>query len=274
MKHQTRALLVSLIGLGFALAALSAFPLAAADGSTDVLGPQTVSATVAMPVDIHAEVTAMDCENSPGPFITLSGELAVGGLAIQLVFQNNAKGTHTHVEELTATAVVIPAGETITFAKQPPLGGVGGNPFIWIQFTDANGHPLSGEIFLGRCVQGLSAADASFVIAALATAVIEGADCSNNPGPFITLSGDISLSGVSANLIFRNNDNPVGGPHEHTETAVFSVELVPPGLDIQFPKQPPLGGVGGNPWIYLRFLDGNGNAISDKILLGRCVQDF
>src|SRR2546422_2083292 len=247
MKHQTRALLVSLIGLGFALAALSAIPLSAADGSTDVLGPQTVSATVAMPVDIHAEVTAMDCDNSPGPYITLSGELAVGGLAIQLIFQNNAKGTHTHVEELTATAVVIPAGETIRFAKQPPLGGVGGNPFIWIQFTDANGHPLSGEIFLGRGVPGLSAADASFVVAPLTTAGIEGAHLGNNPGPLLTLSGDISLSGVSANLIFRNNDNPVGGPHEHDEKAVFNVELVPPGLDIMFPKQPPPGGGGGNP---------------------------
>src|SRR5439155_2872988 len=78
MNPQTRALLVSLIGLGFALAALSALPLSAAADSTDVLGPQTVSATVAMPVDIHAEVTAMDCDNSPGPYITLSGELAVG----------------------------------------------------------------------------------------------------------------------------------------------------------------------------------------------------
>src|SRR3989442_14145870 len=89
MKHQTRALLVSLIGLGFALAALSAIPLSAADGSTDVLGPQTVSATVAMPVDIHAEVTAIDCDNSPGPYITLSGEVAVGGLAIHMIFPNN-----------------------------------------------------------------------------------------------------------------------------------------------------------------------------------------
>ena len=78
MRHQTRALLVSLIGLGLALAALSALPLSAAGGSTDVLGPQTVSATVAMPVDIHAEVTAMDCDNSPGRSLSIRRRITLG----------------------------------------------------------------------------------------------------------------------------------------------------------------------------------------------------
>jgi hypothetical protein len=41
---------------------------------------------------------------------------------------------------------------------------------------------------------------------------------------------------------------------------------------MQFPKQPVLGGVGGNPWIYLQFIDGQGNALSGERLLGRCVQ--
>ena len=262
------------MAIGLAISAFGAIAPAAAGGTNDTTGDigagTTVSAWVPEDVSFHTDVETSDCDNSPGPFITVSGELALGGLGIELIFQNNVKGTHTHVEESTASVVVIPAGDSITIPKQPSRGGVGGNPFIWIQFMGADGTPLSGEVFLGRCVQGLFGADASFVIAALATATVEGGTCSNH-GSTITLSGELSLSGVNAVLIFRNN---VKGPHEHDEPVTASVVLVPPGMTIQFPKQPSLGGVGGNPWIYLVFTDVRGNPISDRFLLGRCVQDF
>ena len=54
---------------------------------------------------------------------------------------------------MTVDFVIIPAGESITFAKQQPLDGAGGNPLIFLQFTDGDGAPLSEEFFLGRCVQ-------------------------------------------------------------------------------------------------------------------------
>src|SRR5437870_4002118 len=116
-------------------------------------GAASVSTTVTIPASVAASVTADGCTNNPGPFITLSGELALGGITARLTFQNNVKGTHTHTEDVTTDVVIIPAGEKITFAKQPPLGGVGGNPRISIQFLDGSGNPLGAPIFLGRCVQ-------------------------------------------------------------------------------------------------------------------------
>jgi len=50
------------------------------------------------------------------------------------------------------------------------------------------------------------------------------------------------------------------------------VQLVPPGHDVRFAKQPSQGGVGGNPWLWFNFLSDNGFALSDPALLGRCVQ--
>jgi len=44
-------------------------------------------------------------------------------------------------------------------------------------------------------------------------------------------------------FIFQNNDNPVGGPHRATADAVVKVQLVPPGHDVRFAKQPSQGGV-------------------------------
>ncbi|TMA49017.1 MAG: hypothetical protein E6J83_02435, partial [Deltaproteobacteria bacterium] len=90
-------------------------------------GAASVNATVPIPASVVTSVTADGCTNHPGPFITLSGELTLGGITARLIFQNNVKGTHTHTEDVTADVVVIPAGEKIAFAKQPPEGGVGGN---------------------------------------------------------------------------------------------------------------------------------------------------
>jgi hypothetical protein len=110
---------------------------------------------------------------------------------------------------------------------------------------------------------------ADFLIAATAAASVATADCDNSPGPYITLGGELSLTGINARLIFRNNAD---GTHEADETTTAKVTIVPAGETIQFPKQPVLGGVGGNPWISLLFRDGDGEAIGSEFLLGRCVQ--
>jgi hypothetical protein len=268
-------LAVGLLATVLAVGVIGFAPWAAAagGGGGSAVGVQSVSATVPMWEEASVDVETSGCDNSPGPYVTLTGEIALGGLGVQLIFQNNERGTHTHVEETTASVIVIPAGESLTIPKQPVLGGAGGNPFIWIQFTDAGGNALSSEIFLGRCVQGLFAADADWIVPALATATVEGGSC-DNTGSTISLSGELRLTGINANLIFRNNDNPVGGPHKNTQPTTVSIVLIPAGETIEFPKQPPLGGVGGNPWIYLQFINAAGESISDRFLLGRCVQDF
>ena len=138
------SLVRSIIGSVAATALLIAATGAPAGATT------SVDASVTIPSTFTASAS---CTNNPGPFITLSGELSLSGLTARLIFRNNEKGTHTHTEDVTVDVVIIPAGQTIRFAKQPPLGGVGGNPRISIQFLDGSGNPLGAEIFLGRCVQ-------------------------------------------------------------------------------------------------------------------------
>jgi len=230
-----------------------------------------VAKTFIMPAKVHAAVGFSDCSNSPGPQITIDGTISLGGLNVELIFRNNVKGTHTYVDESTSEVVAVPEGGTLTIPKQPPLGGVGGNPFIWIQFLDGDGNALSEEIYLGRCVQGSKNVDSD--LGALADALVDfsALDCSNNTGPWITVEGATSFpKGANAQLIFRNNDNPVGGPHEAIRSA--TVSIIPAGLTLTFPKQPVLGGVGGNPLIYTRFELADGTVIGKEVLLGRCVQ--
>jgi len=237
-------------------------------------GSQPMSLAFSMPVAVHTTTSISSCDNSPGPYITVNGSLALSGLGTRLVFTNNAQGTHTFTDQNSATLTVIPNGDALTIPKQPVLGGVGGNPFIWIQLTDDRDTPLTGEIFLGRCVQGLSqGVDANLSLPANAVAFIATGGCFNNPGPTITLSGDFTLKpGLGARMIFRNNDNPVGGPHEFDSATVVRATLLPPGETVSFPKQPVLGGVGGNPWIWFQFLSASGASLMNPALVGRCVQ--
>lgn len=235
-----------------------------ADGSVQV------STAYAMPVHVEVSASATGCTNAPGPYVTLEGGLTLGGLGVRLLFKNNMKGTHTFEVLQTVDVVVIPKGGSVAIPKQPVQGGVGGNPFIFLQFVKNDGS-LTPEFFLGRCVQGLSKVSTDFFLPSAATAVVSAGSCSNK-GSSITLSGELKLTAMNARLIFRNNDNPVGGPHQYDTEAIVDIVVIPEGQSITFAKQPPLGGVGGNPWIFLRFLTDAGVAIGDEFLIGRCVQ--
>lgn len=249
---------------GTALAFTALCLVAIADGTTHVSVPITEGSHLTGTVEI-------ECSNHPGPQVTISGALVLDGIQLKAIFRNNVKGTHEYTDVLTVTSSLLPPGTTITIPKQPPLGGAGGNPFVWLQFLNAAGDPLTDEQFLGRCVQGLNdfEVDESFLLDAIVAGDAD-IECTNHPGPFITFSGGLTIEGLKARFIFRNNDNPVGGPHEAVDTV--DLTIVADGTEIRFPKQPPLGGAGGNPLIYLQLCDENGNPLTDEISVGRCVQ--
>src|SRR5438132_1638046 len=136
-------------------AAIVALVAGSAGGAVSVntTVPIAASVVISLPADASVDVSTDSCDNSPGPFITLSGEIALSDINARVIFRNNVQGTHTHTEDVVVDVVILPAGETIRFAKQPPLGGVGGNPLIFMQFLDGSGNALGDALFLGRCVQ-------------------------------------------------------------------------------------------------------------------------
>jgi len=230
-----------------------------------VRADQTVGVNFNMPVHVNCHVEETFCDNHPGPTITVDGDILLGGLKMALIFKNNLRGTHTTVVTFQTNLVLVPLGSDITIPKQPVLGGVGGNPYIYLQFCDKNGN-LGDEIFLGRCVQGLNVGG-DFLNQSAALALISAAGCDNHPGPVITIGGGLHLSGLNAKLIFRNN---VKGTH--TAESAVTVVLLPDGTGIEIPKQPSQGGAGGNPLIYVQFLQCSGDPIGSPIFLGRCNQ--
>jgi hypothetical protein len=232
-------------------------------GTNSVRADQTVGTDMNMPIQVTANINETGCNNNPGPYVTIDGTIALGGLKMQLTFANNVKGTHTTVVTLQTNITLIDLGEKITIPKQPVRGGVGGNPLIWIQYFNKDGD-LSDEIFLGRCVQGLKLQN-NFLNPSTAAALIRAAGCENNPGPYITIGGGLNLSGLNARIIFRNN---VKGTHTAESTA--NVTIVGNGTLVKIPKQPVLGGSGGNPLVWVQFLQSDGTPIGQPQFLGRC----
>jgi hypothetical protein len=226
---------------------------------------QAVSVEYKMPVRVDCVVDESGCHNSPGPQVTLSGAIELGSLDARVTFKNNSKGTHKAVVDNSYDVTLLLGGK-IEIPKQPVLGGVGGNPHIWLQFHDGNGKDLCKEIYLGRCVQGLEVS-ADLVMDALAFANVHAEGCSNHPGPTITMDGGLVLGGLHGRLIFRN---AVRGPHVAEDSQ--DVAIILEGSSIELPKQPVNGGAGGNPIICIQFLDGNGDPIGKEIRLGRCNQ--
>jgi hypothetical protein len=248
------------------LTRLSAFAAATLLITIPARADKTVSVPFTLPMHINGVVDATGCQNSPGPRVTLGGEISLGGLTAKVTLSNNDKGTHSATVEQQFTVTLVPEGSTITIPKQPVLGGVGGNPHIYLQFHDGNGGDLSDEFYLGRCVQGLNVS-ADVLNAALLQATVETGGCSNHPGPWITLGGDITLGGLHARFIFRNNTKGT-----HTAEVTRDVTILAEGTTVTIPKQPSRGGVTGNPLITIQFCDENGDPISDPVPLGRCNQ--
>src|SRR5215207_1007144 len=136
----------------------------------------TVTKSTTMAAQGQINVNETGCDNNPGPWITLDGDISLGGLGLRLIFQNNVKGTHTATVTFETNAVLLSLGDSITIPKQPVLGGVGGNPHISIQFLSTSGVAYGDEIYLGRCVQGLTL-NPDLLLAAIASAHIGVSDC-------------------------------------------------------------------------------------------------
>lgn len=225
------------------------------------------NANFGMSASFSASATTDECSNNQGPYITLSGEISLGGLQGQLRFTNNMKGTHQRNEDVT-TNISLMSDEPIRFNKQPSRGGVGGNPHIWLLLHDGAGTELADPLYLGRCVQGFEDVSAETLLPAFAEADITSGSCSGRGGPNINLEGELALGGLSGTLVFTNNNNHF--THVHEEDVTVGIVLIPEGETITFPKAPPQGGAGGNPHIFFQFQNGDGSPIGDEVYLGRC----
>src|SRR6266567_7470640 len=133
--------------------------LGAALGCSGGRTPATIQQTVTMPVRVDTTLSAASCTG--GTTVQVSGQLALGGLAAEIILRNNQKGTHEATEDAAASAVLVPADQTLAITAQTASGQAVADPVLSVQFPDASGTPVSAEIALGACSAGPFAFTAS-----------------------------------------------------------------------------------------------------------------
>lgn len=107
----------------------------------------------------------------------------------------------------------------------------------------------------------------SFDLPATLMATLEATACSGAPGPQVSLQGDLVLSGVNAEVMFKST-----GPQVPGEPFVVEQVVVPPNQHKGTPPASITGGVSNDPYIWLEIRDAHGRPLTSEILLGRCSQ--
>jgi len=234
---------------------------------------QTVTAHFTVPG--HATVDVLSdqswCDNT-GPHITLSSSVSLGGFSLRTTFQNNVKGTHTYqtVGQAELNLVSNTGSSSPQINKQPPLGGVGGNP--WIYYMDPNGNGF----YIGRCVQngkiGVTNGHFStnFDVGAFSTLVITQLSCSNK-GSSLAVGSDNGTGDVNGALVFSNSD--LGLNPQHINDSAVGVSW---GFNLfgaqHIKKGGNVGGPGGNPLVGTDV--GDGPDISSFVAFGGTHHDY
>lgn len=226
---------------------LSAFPAQAT----------TSSAHAEFRVSVHSTMWASEeswCDNT-GPHITVRSVTDTGGASLQVTFKNNVKGTHTvQVVGTSAFTVLEPVSGEGSIWKQPPLGGVGGNPFMYIVDAGGTWH------YIGRCVQdgkigqldhGRFSADTS--VGGFADSTVQALTCSNK-GSSLSIGTTAGAGSVTGYLVFTNSSFDVSVKRDPTHINDDSGIVVSWGFSlnqsqVRKGQQNGVAGPGGNPLV-------------------------
>jgi hypothetical protein len=238
-------------------------------GGTADATPGSHASALSVPFTFDLDIT-IDCQHT-GNTVTINGPIGLGGSAAHVWYQNNTKGTHqSNVYSGVIEAMIEPQGGSVHLAKQPPLGGSGGNPWIWFDAKDGNGPQL-----VGRCVSQSFNVNKHVGGARTVTVnlleTVTALDCSKTNAS-VHVNHHQQNPNVDGELLFDNNVNKP--THPSTKAAKMTVGLSgATSLD----KANDIKAGMGNPLVYLTAGDTQGEAEATQqsgggLKLGRCNQ--
>ena len=239
---------------------LAAIVLAVVTGN--LLAAKQVQKVVTIPAEYTATVQTSNCMAAQGPQVNISGDLNPAGLEAEIIFSQPGK-----VDEFTSGQEVVPQNTPIPLTQQQVVGGLGDNPFLWLQLVDSKGRPMSSEIFLGQCSQGTFNASASLLVPLDTTAEITTDACATSRPEVQVINGSAEFSPINGRLILRSTTEVHGGQKNEV---TLDLVLLPTGQEYAFPQPIVQGQISANPQISLQFREGGGSPVGNQINFGRC----
>ena len=236
----------------------------------NALAAKNVQRTVIVPAEFEATIQTTNCSASPGPKVDLSGLLVPSGLQAEIILSQ--PGVHVPAgERFVIEQALIPQNSQVTLPSQSIVGGLGDDPYVWLQLTDAKDRALTSELFLGRCSQGSFHPTVALTFPVDTFAELSSSSCDSPTGPSVSIiDGAAEIPTINGKLIFRSSSDPHIGAGAGGEVVVDLV-MLPAGQTYPFPQQIMQGQISPDPQISLQWRDGSGQPISNEIQLGRCV---
>jgi hypothetical protein len=199
--------------------------------------------------------------------IVVSSDIQHGACKAKVIFKRTRKAGRRRTVSRSFDVEMGQPGNlstNIVIPKTPADGGVGGNPYVYLVLHDGKGKDLTEEHFLGRCVEGLNVS-ADLIADGMIHAKFAAAGCKNPKGSYLTLEGDMVLSGLNARFIFRNNEKGT-----HSAEIERDVTLIIDGTRVRVGKRVLKNKLGPNPLISLQMLNEDGTSMGAPVVLGRC----
>ena len=242
---------------------MSIVAVASAVLAGNALAAKQVQKVVDVPASFTATIQTTNCMAAPGPQVNVVSELVVAGLEAEVIFSQPG----TPGERFVVEQGVVPENAPIPFPQQTVVGGLGNDPFLWLQLIDAQGKPLTSEIFLGQCSQGSFTPSAVLTVPLDTFMELSSSDCNVSPGPIVAVeNGSADLSSINGKLVFRTSSDPRG----HRDEAVLDLVLLPAGQTYTIPQQDLQGQISANPHISVQLREGGGEPVGNEIRFGRC----
>ena len=236
------------------LTAVLAFSLA----NPAIAAPVTKTVTIDVSLQTQLVLEALDCSNSGGNQITIGGSQS--GLP-----QVNGKVTYKSPSGKPGVwsdgGMLLSAGPQTYLDKRGVNGGVGGNPWIYI-----NG-PSGSPTLLGRCVQDFKANwSLNRTVTMPVTAVSRALQCSVDASVVEANASTTDMVGTEVTVTFdsKSPDN-ASTPHPHKDSKAIKFSLTSTG---GYPMGGKHKGIGGNPDVYLNI--STDTPVGDGMYLGRC----
>lgn len=120
---------------------------------------------------------------------------------------------------------------------------------------------------LGSAQAGNNQIHTSFGLPAALAISVQTSSCTASPGPQIALQGQMTLTGLNVDAMFRNT-----GPQVQQQPIVVEQPVVAADLQVTPPAQSLVGGLSADPFLWIQIVDAKGRPLTSELFLGQCSQ--
>ncbi|HEU5181947.1 MAG TPA: hypothetical protein VFW45_14250 [Candidatus Polarisedimenticolia bacterium] len=185
-----------------------------------------------VPVLVRADILMLACEPHHTTIRT-TGSVQLPGLDLGLYFSSFETGSYGLGDGLEDAH---PPEETpVPPVSKPPVS----NAYLWVQFADAAGKPLSKQMFVGRCTEGAFRIQSILVLPVIADPHPGLARVSYRKKPDMSPGGPTALAGgLHVRFIFWSVESPRDTAGHLIQPASIDAKLLEAGAAFRIPKQP------------------------------------